>query len=124
MVTHMPIGTLRINMNILFNNNTYRVRFSYSYRQGNKFITGPKALEDAHKKKIITGCEIQQLNGGKWETISTGSSIRKLEDQFIKATGRRNSLGKCTRTLPDKNLRKMIWATYFDLHKKEVHYVV
>jgi hypothetical protein len=99
-------------LNFKYNNNTVRVRFVY--RNGR--TTGTAALRNIHNKRITTESEISQKDqDGNWSTLAVGESVRHPKDKFIKAVGRRLALGKATKQLPDRILRKKIWDEYFNL---------
>jgi hypothetical protein len=105
-------------MHINFNEQLYRVDFSY-ITNGK---VGVKNLTKIKNKKIKTKCEIFQREGEDWKLISTGTAIRDRADDFVKGGGRRVALGKALGVFTSGNvrnydLRKSVWDIYFKNHK-------
>jgi hypothetical protein len=90
-------------MKLTYQNNNYRVRFTYSH--GND--TGGKALENLKDKK----------DGDEWKPFVSAWAIRNPNDNFSKAAGRKVSLTAALKQIQDRNIRRAFWTAYFLQHR-------
>ena len=86
----------------------------------NELIGAPFSQAKAATSCLITKNEPPVLLAGEWITpfVAQGNAFCTINDQFIKAVGRKIALRKAVRQIDNAEHRTEIWKAYLSVVKK------